>query len=76
MTAAAGDQKKKYGRRAIETSHLYDSELDRWHVMIASALADIERRLKSASLLRQVGRALRPMPKGENPPALPPISYP
>jgi hypothetical protein len=76
MNAASGDEKKKYGRRAIETSQVYDKELDRWCLMVESALTDIRRRLKLAGLLRQIGRSLRPMPKGENPPSLPPISHP
>jgi len=76
MNAAGPQEKRKYGERAIGTSQVYDRELARWHIMIDSALKDIERRLGSARIVRQIGRALRPMPKGTNPPALPPIKYP
>jgi hypothetical protein len=76
MNAASGDQKRKYGRRAIETSQIYDREIARWCLMVDSAVVDIARRLESAGLVRQIGRSLRPMPTGQNPPPLPPVSYP
>lgn len=67
--------KAKYLTRAVDTAQVYDKELDRWQVMVASALSDIERRLRSARTLNQVGRALRPMPRGTNPTSLPPITH-
>lgn len=76
MNAAQSPEKRKFAERAIQTSQVYDRELDRWHIMVAGALRDMERRLRIAGVFRQIGRALRPMPKGENPPALPPIEYP
>jgi hypothetical protein len=76
MSVASPEQEKKYGGRAIETSQVYDRELDRWHVMVSSALSDVEQRLRVAAFQRQLLRMLRPMPKGENPPPLPPIPYP
>lgn len=75
MKAAPKEEKMKLGDRAIQTSRIYNRELDRWQIMISSALSDVERRLRSARPLRQIGRALRPMPKRQIPPALPPISY-
>jgi len=66
--------KAKSLSRAVDTSQAYDKELDRWLIMVASAVSDVDRRLRSASTWRQIGRAMRKMPKGTNPPALPPIS--
>jgi hypothetical protein len=76
MNAASPDDKRKYGGRAIETAQIYDKTLDRWHVMVDSALTDMERRLRIAKLGRQIVRAARPMPSGVNPAPLPPITYP
>lgn len=67
--------KRKFGDRALETANVYDRELDRWQIMVNSALADTDRRLRLATVPRQLLRAFRPMPKGSNPPSLPPISY-
>jgi hypothetical protein len=66
-------EKAKHLKRAVDTARAYDNELDRWHVMVTSALSDVERRLRSAGTFKQLGRAFRPMPRGENPPPLPPI---
>jgi hypothetical protein len=66
-------EKLEFLTRAIDTSHVYDRELDRWLTMVQSALKDVSRRLGEAGLRHQVWRSLRPMPKGQNPPALPPI---
>lgn len=74
MHGAAHDIKADLRERALETSQAYDKEHDRWRIMIESALLDIERRLRVANLLTQAGRLFRPMPKGENPPPLPPVS--
>jgi len=67
-------EKAKYLKRAVETAQAYDKELDRWQVIVTSALSDVDRRLRCARMLNQVGRAFRPMPDGENPPPLAPIS--
>jgi hypothetical protein len=75
MRASAQEQKKKYADRAMETSSAYDRELDRWQIMVNSGLMDIDRRLRIATVRHQLLRAVRPMPKGENPVSLPPISY-
>jgi len=71
----APKEKAKYLSRAIDTAQVYDRELDRWLLMVTSALSDIERRLRSARTLNQVGRAFRRMPKGTNPTPLPPINH-
>jgi hypothetical protein len=75
MRTAPVPDKRKYGDRALETANIFDRELDRWQIMVNSAVSDVERRLRIATVTRQLLLALRPMPKGENPPALPPISY-
>jgi len=67
--------KAKHLSRAVDTAQVYDEELDRWQVMVASALSDVERRLRSARTFNQLGRAFRPMPRGTNPPSLPPIAH-
>jgi hypothetical protein len=69
-------EKTKYLTRAVDTAQVYDKELDRWLLMVTSALSDVKRRLRSARTLYQVGRVFRMMPKGTNPPPLPPISHP
>jgi hypothetical protein len=75
-SATTPKEKAKYGKRAQETAVVYDRELDRWLVMVRSALDDVQRRLVEANLARQLGRALRPMPTGANPPSLPPLRHP
>jgi hypothetical protein len=75
-TASDQASKQKYLVRGVDTAQVYDKELARWLTMVNSALADVNRRLRSAQMLRQIGRALRPMPKGTNPPSLPPIRHP
>jgi len=65
--------KKELLARAVDTALLYDEELDRWHLMVRSAVSDVTRRLSDAGFPRQVVRSLRAMPKGHNPPPLPPI---
>jgi len=67
--------KAKYLSRAVDTAQIYDKELDRWHVMVTSALSDVERRLRSARALNQLSRTFKPMPRGANPPSLPPITH-
>ena len=75
MRSGPDQEKQTFAERAFETATIYDRELDRWHVMVGSALGDVDRRLRLATIGRQLVRALRPMPKGTNPPPLPPISY-
>jgi DNA invertase Pin-like site-specific DNA recombinase len=75
MRAAPREEKKKYGERAIAASQAYDRNLDRLQIMIESAVSDMERRLRTARLLPQLARVLRSLPKGTNPPALPPVDY-
>ena len=74
-SAPTPKEKAKYLSRAVDTAQIYDKELDRWFLMVRSALSDVERRLGSARTLNQVGRALRRMPRGTNPAPLPPISH-
>ena len=73
--ATESDRLAKYAKRAQETAVVYDRELDRWLVIVHSALDDVQRRLVEAKLRRQLWRALRPMPTGTNPPALPPLKH-
>jgi len=61
--------------RAVDTAQVYDKELDRWQLMVTSALFDVERRLRSARTMYQLGRAFRRMPSGTNPPPLPPVTH-
>lgn len=75
-TATTPGEKVKYGTRAVETAGAYDRELDRWLIMVDSALKDVERRLRDARFARQLWRTVRPMPGGTNPPSLPPVEYP
>ena len=75
MNEAPAELKRKFGERAIMTSQVYDRELQRWLAIVASADADVTRRLRVARLRSQLRRAINIMPKGTNPPALPPISY-
>ncbi|PYP23385.1 MAG: hypothetical protein DMD55_17175 [Gemmatimonadetes bacterium] len=74
-SATTTKDKAKYAKRAQETAVVYDRELDRWLVIVHSALDDVQRRLVEAKLRRQLWRALRPMPTGTNPPALPPLKH-
>ena len=74
-SAPTAKEKSKYLSRAVDTTQVYDKELDRWLLMVTSALSDIERRVSSARTLNQVGRAFRRMPKGANPTPLPPINH-
>src|SRR5438034_10481119 len=74
-SATTAKDKAKYAKRAQETAVVYDGELDRWLVIVHSALDDVQRRLVEAKLRRQLWRALRPMPTGTNPPALPPLKH-
>jgi len=74
-TAQAQPEKAKLLKRGIDTAQVHDKELDRWQLMVASAVSDVERRLRSAGTLHQVGRSLRRMPPGSNPPGLPPIKH-
>ena len=66
--------KSKLMIRVIETSQAYDRELERWLIMVKSAVADVGRRLDIARLTKQIARSFRRMPTGTNPPPLPPIS--
>ncbi len=73
MRAAADPKaKQKLATRVIETSQAYDKELNRWLIMVRSAVLDVARRLRVARLTTQVARAFRSMPSGTNPPSLPP----
>jgi hypothetical protein len=69
-------QKAKHLTRAVDTARIYDKEVDRWLIMVNGGLKDVERRLRASRTLPQIIRSLRPMPKGFNPPSLPPIKHP
>ncbi len=75
-SAKTPGEKAKYAKRGQETAVVYDQEVDRWLIMVRSALEDVQRRLTQATFARQLGRALRPMPTGTNPPNLPPVKHP
>lgn len=72
--ATSPDEKAKWRSRAIETAIEYDKVHARWLIMVNSAVADVQRRLKLAATGRQLLRAVRPMSEGTNPPSLPPVS--
>ena len=74
---AATEPKEKLRllERAMDTAIAYDKEHDVWQVVVASALGDVERRLKQATTGRQVLRVVRRMPSGSNPPSLPPAVH-
>ena len=73
--AQTADEKKKWRERAIAVAGAYDKQRERWLIMVNSALSDVQRRLRWARTLPQVWRTLRPMPRGVNPPPLPPVSH-
>ena len=73
--ARTHSDKTEFLSRSVDTSQVYDKELDRWLVMVESALPDLQRRLRSAGTWRQIGRALSRMPRGTNPPVLPPLDH-
>lgn len=73
--APAPEIKKKLLGRAVATTQIYDTELDRWLTMVGSAVIDVRRRIYEASTMRQIFRSFKPMREGHNPPALPPMTY-
>jgi len=72
VAATEPNEKVKLLGRAVETAIAYDKERVVLQVVLASALSDVERRLKQAATWRQVLRVARRMPRGSNPPPLPP----
>jgi hypothetical protein len=74
-SAATPAENAEYLSRAIATAQIYDKELDRWLLMVTSALSDIERRLRSARTLIKWAERLEKMPKATNPAPSPPISH-
>jgi hypothetical protein len=67
--------KEKWRDRAITNARAYDRELDRWLIMVDSGRQDVERRLDESRTLPQILRRLKRMPKGKNPPILPPVDH-
>lgn len=53
--------------RAFAFSQSYDSDLAKLQTIVASAIGDVDRRLKEASLWRQLNRPMGKLPSGENP---------
>jgi hypothetical protein len=53
--------------RAVDNATQYDLETERVGYIIDSALSDLERRLRVATLRHQLRRFGRGLPKGENP---------
>lgn len=72
--ATSGEEKAKWRERAVETALEYDKEQSRWLIIVSSAVGDVDRRIKLATTFRQLLRGARRMPRGTNPPSLPPAS--
>jgi hypothetical protein len=68
-------EKEKWRTRATQSAGAHDKEHERWLIMVSSVVRDVERRIREAKTLRQAVRTFRPMPKGANPPPLPPVQH-
>ena len=53
--------------RAFDFSQSYDSDLAKLQTIVTSAISDVDRRLKEATLWRQANRPMGKLPSGENP---------
>ncbi len=70
-----GDKRLQMWVDSKDLADAYDETMDRFQVQIASALEDVERRLREANTWPQLNRPLGRLPKGSNPSSLPPPSF-